>query len=66
MPCRAVSSRKKNGLAVYDQRRALGSFVPPGVVPVPDAAREFTFIRSSAVVPVLAVREPGEDADEEA
>ena len=40
------------------QRRALGSFIPPGLVDVPDAARDVTFIRSSAAV-VVVVRAPG-------
>jgi hypothetical protein len=61
--CRAVHKVKAT-IAVYDQRRAFGSFIPPGVVP-PEAARELTFMRSSVVVPVPAVREPGEEADED-
>src|SRR3954468_365079 len=36
----------------------LGSLMPPGVVPVPEAAREVTFIRSSAVVVVVVVDRP--------
>jgi hypothetical protein len=49
-----------------NQRRAFGSFTPPLLVPVPDAARELTFIRSSAAVPPLAVRAPGDAADDDA
>jgi len=40
------------------QRRAFGSFIPVWFS-VPDAAREFRFIRSSEVVPVATVRVPG-------
>jgi hypothetical protein len=62
-----VSSRFVNAdWNVLNQRRAFGSFTPPLLVPVPEAARELTFIRSSAAVPLLAVREPGDAADDDA
>jgi hypothetical protein len=41
------------------QPRAFGSFIPVWF-PVPDAAREFRFIRSSDAVPVAPVRAPGD------
>jgi Histidine kinase-, DNA gyrase B-, and HSP90-like ATPase len=47
------------------QRRAFGSFIPVSFS-VPDAAREFRFIRSSEAVPIATLRVPGEVVLEEA
>jgi hypothetical protein len=63
---RRASSVSRVWKVLEDQRRAFGSFTPPLLVPGPDAARELTFIRSSAAVPVLAGRDPGDAADEDA
>jgi hypothetical protein len=54
LPTRASSSEECS----FPQLRAFGSLIPVWV-PVPDAAREFRFMRSSEAVPVVTFRVPG-------
>lgn len=44
---------KRAVMGQRDHLRAFGSFIPPLLVPGPEAAREFTFSRSSVVVVVV-------------
>jgi hypothetical protein len=62
----APYAAKRAAMARRDHFRAFGSFMPPPLVPGPEAAREFTFSRSSVVVVVTVLGAGGAAAEDDA